>query len=334
MSTITDKCKKSYARFQAWKQSGPQFKVKDETVHTCVCCGHEFMGNYCPVCGQKDGKRRITWGTLRESTLDLWGLGTRSMPYSIWHLLLRPGYFIADYISGKRQVSFPPVKMLFFVTVIVLLVESVFGVDNTIEHTTEVAMKTDKVTEVVNLTIDWIADHPAWGSLIMISFFILPTYLICREAPRCRRHTLPEGFFIQVFVAVEMSVWNFVSDLLPDIKFLTIMYALLVMLGLVWFRTYYQLFGYSVWGTIWRLAAVWWSGLMLIFTIVFVEIVLYRWLILKVAVTYDELGTFVIGLLVMATLSAVGLLLAWYIDHRRAKRLPARPEPAPVTASD
>ncbi len=39
-------------------------------------------------------------------------MGNRSLLYSLWQLIWRPGYFISDYINGKRQVSFPPVKML------------------------------------------------------------------------------------------------------------------------------------------------------------------------------------------------------------------------------
>ena len=51
--------------------------------------------------------------------MDIWGLGSRSRSilYSVWQLLLRPGYFISDYISGKRQVSFPPIRMLFILAV-------------------------------------------------------------------------------------------------------------------------------------------------------------------------------------------------------------------------
>lgn len=51
--------------------------------------------------------------------MDMWGLGSRSRSvlYSVWQLLFRTGYFIGDYISGRRQVSFPPVKMLFILAV-------------------------------------------------------------------------------------------------------------------------------------------------------------------------------------------------------------------------
>ena len=63
--------------------------------------------------------------------MDLWGMGTRSLPYTLWQLLLRPGYLIGDYISGRRQVSFPPIKMLVFVALLVYIVISILSPEDT-----------------------------------------------------------------------------------------------------------------------------------------------------------------------------------------------------------
>jgi hypothetical protein len=60
---------------------------------------------------------RIGWNSVHQSVMDVWGLGSRSVLASACQLLLRPGYFVSDYISGKRQVSFPPMKMLFILAV-------------------------------------------------------------------------------------------------------------------------------------------------------------------------------------------------------------------------
>lgn len=307
--------KERYARFQAWKQNGPVFKVKESTGHTCACCGYEYEGNFCPVCAQKAGQRRITWGAMRESTLDLWGLGTRSMPFSIWQLMLRPGYFIADYISGKRQVSFPPVKMLFFVTVITLLIENIFGV-------TQANIKIDlddeiSIFNITIITINWLEENPAWATLILLSFFIIPTHLICSQSPRCNRHTLPESFFIQVFIGVQMNVWRLLTNVLPKGHVASIALILLIMLGLVWFRTYYQLFGYSVWGTLWRIVAVWWNGVILLLSALIFELVGHTLWTTRTMST-EVLGALAFGLIFLV-LVGIGLPIAWRIDHRRAK---------------
>ena len=314
--------KERYARFQAWKQNGPAFKVKESTGHTCACCGYEYEGNFCPVCAQKAGQRRITWGALRESALDLWGLGTRSMPFSIWQLMLRPGYFIADYISGKRQVSFPPVKMLFFVTVITLLIENIFGV-------TQANIKIDlddeiSIFNITIITINWLEENPAWATLILLSFFIIPTHLICSQSPRCNRHTLPESFFIQVFIGVQMNVWRLLTNVLPKGHVASIALILLIMLGLVWFRTYYQLFGYSVWGTLWRIVAVWWNGVILLLSALIFELVGHTLWTTR-TMSNEVLGALAVGLIFLV-LVGIGLPIAWRIDHRRAK-------PATATAT-
>ena len=63
--------------------------------------------------------------------MDLWGMGSRSLPYTLWQLLLRPGYLIADYLGGRRQASFPPVKMLVFVALFVYIIIAVISPDET-----------------------------------------------------------------------------------------------------------------------------------------------------------------------------------------------------------
>jgi hypothetical protein len=72
---------------------------------------------------------RIGWNSVHQSVMDVWGLGSRSVLSSACQLLLRPGYFVSDYISGKRQVSFPPMKMLFILVVAYFIIgyKQLFG---------------------------------------------------------------------------------------------------------------------------------------------------------------------------------------------------------------
>ena len=43
-------------------------------------------------------------------------------------LLLRPGHLIDDYLSGKRQTSYPPVKMLLMVAVGIDIIRNLLGI--------------------------------------------------------------------------------------------------------------------------------------------------------------------------------------------------------------
>ena len=56
--------------------------------------------------------------------LDVWGMGNRGMFRTLRDLILRPGYLIRDYISGMQMVYFPPFKLLFLLTALLLVVDS------------------------------------------------------------------------------------------------------------------------------------------------------------------------------------------------------------------
>ena len=114
--------KEKLEQFRQWQEHPYDYIYSPDKVVHCNNCGHDYRGNFCPVCSQKAGMGRIGWKSVRQGIMDIWGLGTRSLIYSIWQLLWRPGHLIGEYIDGKRQVSFPPVKMLFILAVIYSMV--------------------------------------------------------------------------------------------------------------------------------------------------------------------------------------------------------------------
>lgn len=175
--------------------------------------------------------------------MDVWGLGSRSMPLSIWQLLYRPGYFIGDYISGKRQLSYPPVKMLFIVAMIYANIIYWFF--------PEVLKMPLEEQDAVRYKL-WIRQHYSFAMLINSVLAIVPTWVIFRYSPRNTRHTIPEGFFIQVLfqtLTIVLSLLTIPLDFTQS-KFSTAAYDLLIMA--YFFVGYKQLFGYGIWGTLWR----------------------------------------------------------------------------------
>ncbi|MBO4814113.1 MAG: DUF3667 domain-containing protein [Muribaculaceae bacterium] len=227
------------------------FEFASDEMQHCQNCGHDFIGNYCPYCSQKAGEGLIDWRSVRQSFMDIWGLGSRSLPRTVWRLLMRPGYLISDYISGKRQVSFPPVKMLFFVSVIIalliywflpLLFGSTFDVYG------------GQTTEGFD---NWNRTHFAWTYFLIAILGILPTWVLFRYAPLHTRHTLPQGFFIQVFLCVLNLVLSFII-LLPFllINYTVYFYVSWAALLIYYVIAYKQLFGYGIWGTLWRVVII------------------------------------------------------------------------------
>ena len=238
--------KAAYQRFRRWQQNPFAYKLNDPSSYHCSNCGTDFVGNFCPICSQREGMGPITWKSVAQSIGEVWGLHNRSLLYSLVQLFLRPGYFISDYISGKRQVSFPPVKMLALIAVLAIFIDYLTGSPITGVFNNDFDFAGDKMLLIDN-AFEWMNLHPEVMSLILLSYLIIPIYFIFRFAPRNTRHTLPQGFFIQVFSAIVFLIFNIFDDI-------TSLHTTIFVLGNVWlFCAYKQIFGYGLWGTLWRL---------------------------------------------------------------------------------
>ena len=255
--------KAAYRQFRNWQRDPFDNEFDSQDTQHCNNCGHDFVGNYCPYCSQKSGLGSITWRSVWHSVAEVWGMHSRSLPYTLLQLFLRPGYMISDYISGKRQVSFPPVKMLVIVGVMGVIVDFFTGAINGMVKTMS-GEKMSYVTDVfswlnvhlngvfpppsdyLNKVFMWLNTHPDVLSLVLLSFLIVPNYFIFRYAPRNSHHTLPQGFFIQVFSSAVFMILNMLYDI-TSLGWLVFLLAAVMV-----FVTYKQLFGYGVWGTLWR----------------------------------------------------------------------------------
>ena len=197
--------------------------------------------------------------------MEIWGLHSRSLPYTAWQLLFRPGYLIRDYVTGKRQVSFPPVKMLVLLGVIVYLLGH-WWLPNSFSHEMPQITATGALY-YVNYAWKWLMVRDEWLMLVLFSTFIIPTWIVFRQAPMLKRHTLPQGFFIQVFIANQSLVIELigllVSLLLFFVPYSSIRVVILLFLVVYLYIDYKQLFGYNWWGTLWRMVTM----LVLIFMI-------------------------------------------------------------------
>lgn len=268
--------KQKIERFHQWQRKGIQFSYNKDEKHHCHCCGEEFTGNFCPACGQRHDLGVINWAAMRNGVLDVWGLGGRSLPRTLWHLILRPGYLIGDYISGKRQVSFPPVKMLVLVALIIFILINIidpsFSNDEGLTTDTLAANADVKVRYLyyIDKFFSLLESHFDWTAMLLLSFLLIPTWVVFRYAPSHDHHTLPQGFYIQVFNSTAALIIFFFVSLLfylpPKIQisddYIGIVFIVLLFLQLL--RTYKQLFDYSWWGTIWRLLVSMVAGVALI----------------------------------------------------------------------
>ena len=231
------------------------YEFKDNEVHHCLNCNHDFMGNFCPYCSQPADTRRISWQSIMHGFMELWGFCKRSVPSTIWQLIYRPGYLILDYLRGHRVASYPPIKMLVIVALITGLLDHYIIPEDedtvNVEIEAEAPQTTDGIKtaeqnffEMLDKAGDWGDRNVGWAMLMICSLLILPTLVLYRRSRNIPKHSLPEGFYIQVLMCPLSLIYSMFSDI-HDLFFLLIPFY--------YYYTYRQLFGYGVWGTSWRL---------------------------------------------------------------------------------
>ena len=256
---------------------------------------------------------RITWKSVALSIVEIWGLHNRSLSYSLVQLFLRPGYFISDYISGKRQVSFPPVKMLAIISLFGIVVDRLTGADDIIGvFNYDFDFQGDKMAFLDN-AFEWMNAHPDLMSMIMLSYLIIPIYFIFRFAPRNTRHTLPQGFFIQVFCSIMFLILNMLYDI-------TSMGGIVFACGLLLlYFTYKQLFGYDVLGTLWRLVATVISGILLASIMLWLDFSIHLFIV-------GQTDT-AAGFIIFEIISIIAFVLILWVSYRIGKPRTTKREP-------
>ena len=306
-----------YRKFRQWQISPAEY-VECTDVHRCNNCEREFRGNYCPTCGQKWDTGPVSWSNLRQQWMDQWGLGTRSLPVTILQLFLRPGYLIGEYISGKQRNCFPPLSMLVLVALATSIIDQWLGLGLT--EPGEFSM-IENPTPIEKLNA-WIGNHLDYGPLTFFLLMIVPTFILFRYAPRHTRHTLPQSFFIQVFNSIQFITLLLVMALGREL----FMYSegaedtfdkvfLMVTIPTYLVINYKQLFGYGVWGTVWRTLVCF-----LIMSYLFILIFDYANVILYGAQSKYSKGNIYFGTIKIILIIVFLLLGATFINRRGYSR--------------
>ena len=200
----------------------------------CLNCHTEFIGNYCPSCGQPASTERFTVKKALMATLEVWGMGNRSLPRTVWNLIYRPGQMIGEYLDGKRIPFFPPVKMLFVLCIFFAVESSWLGEKSITEQLTsgmndesfKKNIELNKEKTVIDFNgkkisaeefflfvkgvMEWMDKHKAIELLCLHSFFMLFAWWVFRKSPIRPKATMAEHFFSQVFMSGQMMALSII----------------------------------------------------------------------------------------------------------------------------
>jgi len=252
--------------FCEWQRRPSHIPQMVEEHHRCGTCGQEFQGNYCPCCGQSAKIGRYSFKNALLLFLDVWGMGNRGMFRTLRDLILRPGYLIRDYISGMQMAYFPPFKLLFLLTALLLIVDSgvnLKGEDylaNYHEKTVKTGnsfAKKDKQEETTrderwDRVSDWYIvkvrefkeDKPAFFWLLLLFVLSLPLYLFFRKSPNIPDLRYSELLIALVYIWGMHDIYEIVltffcvyDDTVSEVVLLLFIIPLKQLSGFKWWRT-------------------------------------------------------------------------------------------------
>lgn len=230
---------------------------------------------------------RITIKRAVLAFMETWGLGSRNIFYTMWHLLWRPGYMICDYLNGRRKKYLQPFFMFFVLTLIlvqfawVLKVETPKNKDMTLwayelirDHRESISkdqktaiLKTARWLDVAHA---WRDENRGWDILIQSLGVIFATWLLWRKSPRIGtgEWVVENGEYIEgynfaeivtviAYILCQLQILSLIAMLLfhklpfDHMSGLTMIVPKLILLGVL-IIDFKQLFQRDWWQTIWR----------------------------------------------------------------------------------
>ncbi len=102
-----------------------------QTMEPCRNCGTEYVGNYCPNCGQEAHTGAPTALAFIYEFLTRNVFERGKLPRTIWHLIRYPGGLTVDFLEGRRQRFIRPVRLYIGLSVLYFLILSLISSDLT-----------------------------------------------------------------------------------------------------------------------------------------------------------------------------------------------------------
>ncbi len=294
------KLKQLYVRFRDWQRNPFHFKPMAREAHQCLNCGQQYKGNYCPNCGQKSDTGRLGWHSVFAKVFDVWDVEKNALPTTLLHLLLRPGYMICDYLDGRRRPYYSPVMLVFILAIADAIVESF------VREPANPSSSDFFSTSIASFR-EWCEQNEGWSYVIHNFALLLPTWLLFRYSPRHPRHTLPETFFILTFISAILQFLEILGDAIGT----SFKVFQLCLMPLVIMFCYGPVFGYGIWGTLWRFFLCLLSGM---------ELILISGIAVDIIMGYPYLREGSYQLLIVAGITIVLLAAGTFINRYGERR--------------
>lgn len=160
----------------------------------CKNCGHQFEGNFCPMCSQSAKTHRLNhrsiWEDIRSSLLHY----NEKVIYTTRQLVFHPIRTIRGYIYGERVKHFAPISYA-------ILLAGIYGVLAHFFHLQIVEDVKDEDRIFARLGVnnlnDWLITHYAWIVLLQIPLTSIASYTLFRK----EHYNFIEHLVLNCFIA-------------------------------------------------------------------------------------------------------------------------------------
>ena len=132
------------------KRDGSSMTDEQPPYSHCLNCGTELTGMYCHKCGQQatDPKPGM-FEFVKEYVADFSCLDSQSLP-TLMNLIFHPGHLVKEYCAGRHSSYAHPIKLIFFVLLVILTLFAFEGTDTKIADSfKEYTSKEHFISEVV-----------------------------------------------------------------------------------------------------------------------------------------------------------------------------------------
>lgn len=98
----------------------------DKHIHTCLNCGHEYEGYFCPNCGQDRRTDTIDWHRLVIGMLSSAVNFDGSTIRTLYELLRHPAVVLRRYLSGQHERYSNPMEFILFAGIAYAIMSIIF----------------------------------------------------------------------------------------------------------------------------------------------------------------------------------------------------------------
>lgn len=197
-------------------------KYRQET--NCLNCSAEVNGKFCSACGQENIELEENFFHMVAHTIgDFFHFDSKFFR-SFIPLLTKPGFLTRQYLEGKRMTYLHPLRLFFFITLVMVIIGSAYYKKFEKEILAERIRTTSDRETVSPVTADGDAYEAkriissskntltnTWTYLKYISFLLLPLYALGFKLLYIRwkipyTHHLIYAFHVQSFVYIVLSL--------------------------------------------------------------------------------------------------------------------------------